>query len=94
MDDIFPKERRIRSLIGGLETSLGVTFWEPLSKTLAEINGFEIIKYKILIPTPFPSTLQRELDRLVSERENKPNNRRISTEECIERLRNAALEDV
>ncbi|MBE9055679.1 TdeIII family type II restriction endonuclease [Sphaerospermopsis sp. LEGE 08334] len=94
LDDIFPKERRIRSLIGGLETSLGVTFWEPLSKTLAEINGFEIIKDKILIPTPFPSTLQRELDRLVSERENKPNNRRISTEECIERLRNAALEDV
>lgn len=92
LDDIFPKERRVRSLIGGLETSLGVTFWEPLSKTLAEINGFEIIKDKILIPNPFPITLQRELDRLVSEREKKPNNIRISTEECIERLRDAALQ--
>ncbi|MHC5725610.1 MAG: TdeIII family type II restriction endonuclease, partial [Nostoc sp.] len=33
LDDIFPNERRIRSLIGGLETSLGTTFWEPISKT-------------------------------------------------------------
>ncbi|MCE2718376.1 MAG: TdeIII family type II restriction endonuclease [Dolichospermum sp.] len=70
LDDIFPQERRIRSLIGGLETSLGTTCWEPIAKTLAELNGFEIIKEKILIPTPFPKTLQSELDRLVSEREN------------------------
>ena len=28
LDDIFPQERRIRSLIGGLETSLGTTLWE------------------------------------------------------------------
>ncbi|MEH2058681.1 MAG: TdeIII family type II restriction endonuclease [Nostoc sp.] len=90
LDDIFPKERRIRSLIGGLETSLGTTFWEPISKTLAEINGFKIIKEKILVPTPFPQVLQNELDKLVSERENKPNNRRVSTEECIDRLTNAA----
>ncbi|MEA5528911.1 TdeIII family type II restriction endonuclease [Dolichospermum sp. UHCC 0684] len=91
LDDIFPKERRIRSLIGGLETSLGTTCWEPIAKTLAELNGFEIIQEKILIPTPFPKTLQSELDRLVSERENKPNNRRISTKECIQSLKNAAL---
>lgn len=57
LDEIFPNERRIRSLIGGLETSLGTTFWEPISKTLAEINGFEIIKEKILIPNPFPAIL-------------------------------------
>ncbi|MEH1872392.1 TdeIII family type II restriction endonuclease [Nostoc sp.] len=90
LDDIFPKERRIRSLIGGLETSLGKTFWEPISKTLAEINGFKIIREKILVPTPFPEVLQNELEKLVSERENKPNNRRVSTEECIDRLTNAA----
>ena len=40
LDDIFPNERRIRSLIGGLETSLGTTFWEPIAKTLAKLNGF------------------------------------------------------
>lgn len=90
LDDIFPKERRIPSLIGGLETSLGTTFWEPISKTLAEINRFQIIQDKILVPTPFPPALQNELDKLVYERENKPNNRRVSTEESIERLKNAA----
>ncbi|BDI19630.1 type II restriction endonuclease TdeIII [Nostoc cf. commune SO-36] len=90
LDDIFPNERRIRSLIGGLETSLGTTFWEPISKTLAEINGFQIIKEKILVPTPFPQALQNELDKVVYERENKPNNRRVSTKECIDSLRNAA----
>ncbi len=90
LDDIFPKERRIRSLIGGLETSLGTTFWEPIAKTLAEINEFEIIQDKILVPTEFPPALQNELDKLVYERENKPNNRRVLTEECLDRLRNAA----
>ncbi|MBX9259462.1 TdeIII family type II restriction endonuclease [Desmonostoc muscorum CCALA 125] len=90
LDDIFPNERRIRSLIGGLETSLGTTFWEPIAKTLAEINGFEIIKEKILVPTEFPQVLQNELDKLVYERENKPNNTRVSTNECMERLRQAA----
>jgi hypothetical protein len=90
LDDIFPKERRIRSLIGGLETSLGTTFWEPLAKTLAEINGFKIIQDKILVPTEFPEALQNELDKLVYERENKPNNTKLSTKECIERLTNAA----
>ncbi|MHC5828508.1 MAG: TdeIII family type II restriction endonuclease, partial [Nostoc sp.] len=73
LDDIFPNERRIRSLIGGLETSLGTTFWEPISKTLAEINGFEIIQDNILVPTLFPQTLQNKLDKLVYKRENKPN---------------------
>ncbi|MDH6075619.1 TdeIII family type II restriction endonuclease [Umezakia ovalisporum] len=90
LDEIFPNERRIRSLIGGLETSLGTNFWEPISKTLAKMNGFEIITEKILIPTPFPEILQNELDKLVYEREHKPNNKRISTKECIDRLRNAA----
>ncbi|AUT02680.1 restriction endonuclease [Nostoc sp. CENA543] len=91
LDDIFPVERRIRSLIGGLETSLGTTCWEPIAKTLAEINGFEIITTKILRPEPFPKKLQEEFNQLVYERENKPNNKRVTTEECIQRLKNAAL---
>lgn len=42
LDSIFPVERRIRSLIGGLETSLGTTVWEPIAETLAKNNGFKI----------------------------------------------------
>ena len=38
LDLIFPKERRIRSLIGGLETSLGTKVWEPLAKMFAQNN--------------------------------------------------------
>ncbi|UKO96729.1 TdeIII family type II restriction endonuclease [Nostoc sp. UHCC 0870] len=91
LDDIFPIERRIRSLIGGLETSLGTTCWEPIAKTLAEINGFEIITKKILRPEPFPQKLQHEFNKLVYERESKPNNKRVLTEECIQRLKEAAL---
>ncbi len=92
LDDIFPNERRIRSLIGGLETSLGTTFWEPIAKTLAKLNGFQVITTKILRAEPFPDVLQNELDKLVDERESKPNNMRLSTTECIQRLRNIALE--
>lgn len=46
LDLIFPKERRIRSLIGGLETSLGTKVWEPLAKTFAKNNGFEVLDEK------------------------------------------------
>ena len=40
LDLIFPRERQIRSLIGGLETSLGTQVWEPLAKMFAKNNGF------------------------------------------------------
>lgn len=48
LDLIFPKERRIRSLIGGLETSLGTRLWEPLAKAFAKENGFSILDEKTL----------------------------------------------
>ena len=48
LDLIFPKERRIRSLIGGLETSLGTKVWEPLAKMFAKNNGFEVLDEKEL----------------------------------------------
>ncbi|TOM78816.1 TdeIII family type II restriction endonuclease, partial [Vibrio parahaemolyticus] len=40
LDHIFPRERKIRSLIGGLETSMGTRVWEPLAKSFADSNGF------------------------------------------------------
>ena len=46
LDILFTKERRIRSLIGGLETSLGIV-WEAIAKILARSNGFEIVEKKI-----------------------------------------------
>lgn len=91
LDNIFPVERRIRSLIGGLETSLGTTFWEPVARALAENNGFKIISHKLQMPEPFPDILRLELDRLNDEREKKANGKVISTKKCIERLRNAAM---
>lgn len=92
LDDIFPQERRIRSLIGGLETSLGTTFWEPIAKVIAKANGFEIVEpKKILRPDPFPPALAAELDQLIRERENRENDRIIPTSECISRLRQIAL---
>jgi len=86
LDYLFPAERRIRSLIGGLEGSLGTTLWEPLAKVLAENNKFEIVKEKLLQPEPFP--LQPVMAKLVHMREKgKP---KITTEECITILRNEA----
>ncbi|HFG1940128.1 TPA: TdeIII family type II restriction endonuclease, partial [Vibrio cholerae] len=46
LDHIFPKERKIRSLIGGLETSMGTRVWEPLAKAFAKSNGFEVLNEK------------------------------------------------
>ena len=46
LDLIFPKERRIRSLIGGLETSLGTRLWEPLAELFAELHSFEVLDKK------------------------------------------------
>ncbi|MCC8255822.1 TdeIII family type II restriction endonuclease [Vibrio campbellii] len=40
LDHVFPRERKIRSLIGGLETSMGTRVWEPLAKSFASHNGF------------------------------------------------------
>lgn len=40
LDHIFPRERKIRSLIGGLETSMGTRVWEPLAKAFAKGNGY------------------------------------------------------
>ena len=88
LDILFTKERRIRSLIGGLETSLGIV-WEAIAKILARSNDFEIVEKKLLRPDPFPPKLQKELDQLITLREG---NSFISTQECINRLKNSVRE--
>jgi hypothetical protein len=46
LDIWFPVEARIRSYIGGLETSLGQGLWENLAVLLASENGFEVLDKK------------------------------------------------
>ena len=85
LDLLIPKERKIRSLVGGLETSMGTTVWEPIAKTLAKNNGFEVITEKILMPKPFPQRLRDELDALITLREDKL--MWVPISKCIERLK-------
>lgn len=87
LDILFPKERRIRLLIGGLETSMG-TVWEAIAVKLAQHNGFSIISDKILMPSPFPEELAKTLENLLFTRINRKTF--ISTEDCITQLKTAA----
>lgn len=68
LDHIFPRERKIRSLIGGLETSMGTRVWEPLAKSFAASNEYIVVDEAIFnnevpkIPT--------ELIRFIADWEN------------------------
>jgi hypothetical protein len=85
LDLLIPKERKIRSAVGGLETSMGTTVWEPLARNLASLNGFEVVQEKILKPKPMPEALAIELGSLIALRENKET--WISAIECAQRLK-------
>jgi hypothetical protein len=57
LDYLFPEERQISSVMTGLTTSMGTTFWEKLANFLAKDNGFRILykqDKKLLQPSPFP----------------------------------------
>jgi hypothetical protein len=68
LDLIIPRERKIRSIVGGLETSLGTTLWEPLAKALAECNGFTVHDKNLQCPTNMPSSLNNSLQSIVEDR--------------------------
>ena len=70
LDLIIPTERRIRSVVGGMETSMGTTLWEPLAKAIAVQNGFEVIDEDLQCPANMPEILQNTLRTLVQERNN------------------------
>ena len=86
LDTIFPVERRIRSLIGGLETSIGTTVWEPIASLLAEENDFIIKEEVLLMPEPF--VLNTDVADLRKLREDKQT--KISMVECVQKLRDKA----
>ncbi|MFV8378816.1 TdeIII family type II restriction endonuclease [Flavobacterium sp. LB3R33] len=71
LDLIIPTERRIRSVVGGMETSLGTTLWEPLAKAIAQLNGFEVINERLLAPSNMPAMLQNTVQTLIDGRNNR-----------------------
>ena len=85
LDLLIPKERKIRSIVGGLETSMGTRVWEPIAKIIAASNGFKVIEEKILKPKPFPKRLATELSRLITMREHKDT--WISALKCKEKIK-------
>lgn len=68
LDLIIPDERKIRSIVGGLETSLGATLWEPLGRALAEENGFQVFRKDLMMPANMPAILSNALQTVIAER--------------------------
>ena len=85
LDLVIPTERRIRSVVGGMETSLGTTLWEPLAKAIAQLNGFEVVNEKLLAPTNMPAILQSTVQTLIDGRNNR--NPQNNAQHCHDRIR-------
>ena len=88
LDLLLPNERKIRSLMGGLETSLGITLWQPLAAVLAKYNGFTVEDKKQFLPQPLPSPIAETLSSLKQLWQNQDPS--ISIESSVARLRAAA----
>jgi hypothetical protein len=85
LDLIIPTERRIRSVVGGMETSLGTTLWEPLAKAIAQLNGFEVVNGSLLAPSNMPAILQNTVQMLIDGRNNR--NRQYDAQHCHDRIK-------
>lgn len=68
LDLLIPRERKIRSIVGGLEGSLGTTLWEPLGKALARENGFNVINEDLKCPSIMPSSLSNTISSIIEDR--------------------------
>lgn len=92
LDFVFPKERRIRSLIGGLETSLGTKLWEPIAKTFAEKNGFNVMDEKTFnLKVP---VIPESVRHLISDFENlKTNNPSVEVGVFVKKLKKHIIEN-
>jgi hypothetical protein len=86
LDLIIPTERRIRSVVGGMETSLGTTLWEPLAKNLSSRNGFEVIHDNLQAPLNMPASLQNTL-QILNEGRLGLNSRMYSAQYCHDRIK-------
>lgn len=63
LDRIFPTERYVRSIMGGLETSLGTKLWETLAKAIAKANNFTILNEKTFQK---PKAMPEAVSQLIS----------------------------
>lgn len=73
LDEIFPVERRIRSIVGGLEGSIGTKIWEKLSYIFANKSGFNIQKPKEFYkPKKLPNRISDFLAKVDNERKDNP----------------------
>lgn len=68
LDLLIPKERKIRSIVGGIETSLGRTLWEPLAKTIAVNNGFTVVENQLEQPLIPPASISQTLQLIFEAR--------------------------
>ncbi len=59
LDLLIKKERRLRSIVGGIETKMGSEFWPKLAREVAILNGLEIIENDELKDIVIPSKLER-----------------------------------
>ncbi|MEX0315077.1 MAG: TdeIII family type II restriction endonuclease [Allomuricauda sp.] len=85
LDLIIPIERKIRSIVGGMETSLGTTLWEPLAKNLAVLNEFEVINENLPKPANMPANLQNTLQIVIEGRNNR--NPVFTSDYCHSRIK-------
>ncbi len=59
LDRLFYNERRTTSYMTGLQTSLGMGFWEKLAKEFARLNNFTILDNSTLLkPDNIPDNLK------------------------------------
>jgi hypothetical protein len=68
---LFPEESNIRSVMGGLETSLGTTLWEKIACQIAKENDFEILNPKtdFLQPKVMPVSITNLIAKHKDKRE-------------------------
>lgn len=86
LDRLFPVERRIRSIIGGLETSLGTRFWEKLARYVAKSNDFELKSPEdFLKPTHIPDEINMLIQKWRAQRLI-PNSQ-LGTQEYVSELK-------
>ena len=71
LDLIMPYERRVRSIVGGLEGSMGKTVWEKLATELARENGYDILDGKtVTAPENIPESILADINNIFRDREH------------------------
>ncbi len=81
---IFPTQRKLRSIIGGLETSMGISFWQEIASLLAKNNGFATKNPKEF---PMPTVIPDPVKDIISKWKDLRQNKAIELNDYIRELR-------